>query len=323
MHAAVHVAACASCASSWALYAALRRDGQDGAAISQYRRARSAISAPVLQGHAASRCTAASAASHRCCRVPAPAELFMLQGCAAVRSQRHRSAIIALPVARGILRLAALLCAELLAQSLAAARGASPRRASRPTCAASHRALPIGGLLASLQGILRNSSSPRERLSSPASDHAASRCTAASSHCCRPATDAATRPSRLLRARSAPAEHLVLRNCAAVRLLCATASDATARLCATAAVCGETRALLRQSSPPRSWTDACSRHCGCSSCSCCCQSCARPLSLLVVTAGAAALMPPSSERKAICSRALLLCGEASAEPSARVRCCCP
>jgi len=43
---------------------------------------------------------------------------------------------------RGILRLAALLCAELHAQSLAAARGASPRRASRPACAASHRALP-------------------------------------------------------------------------------------------------------------------------------------------------------------------------------------
>ena len=70
-------------------------------------------------------------------------------------------------------------------------------------------------------------------------------------------------------------------------------------------VCGETRALLRQSSPPRSWTDARSRHCCCCSCSCCSQSCARPLSLLVVTAGAAALLPPSSQRGAICSHALL------------------
>ena len=78
---------------SWAVDAALRRDGQDGAAISQYRRARSAISAPVLPGHAASRCTAASAASHRCCRVPAPAERSTLQGCAAVRPLRHRRSI--------------------------------------------------------------------------------------------------------------------------------------------------------------------------------------------------------------------------------------
>ena len=37
------------------------------------------------------------------------------------------------------------------------------------------------------------------------------------------------------RARSAPAEHLVLADCAAVRLLCATAWDAAARLCAAAA----------------------------------------------------------------------------------------
>lgn len=106
-------------------------------------------------------------------------------------------------------------------------------RGTAVVAAAYLRALPLEGLLASLRGMLRNSSLRCARLSCPALDHAASRCTAALISC---------RPSHRRRhvsiarpARSAPAEHLVLRNCAAVRLLCATASDATARLCAAAA----------------------------------------------------------------------------------------
>jgi len=48
-----------------------------------FRRSGRVLRVLFLLSHAASRCTAASAASHRCRRVPAPAEHSMLQGCAA------------------------------------------------------------------------------------------------------------------------------------------------------------------------------------------------------------------------------------------------
>jgi len=179
-----------------------------------------------------------------------------LSPASAPRLTRALAILIALPASlQGMLRLAAHLCAELLAQ---------PRTTPRP--GAPPPAFSYG----------RPPTLPRVLRAS-----------------CALCASRASQAPRLRR--GAP----LLRH----RLVCSSAP--------AAACVGETRALLRQSSPPRSWTGhgACSQHRSC------CQSCARPLSLLLVAAGAAALVPPSSQRGA-------LCGEAGAEPSARVRCMC-
>jgi hypothetical protein len=291
MHAAVHVAA-------------LRRDGQDGAAISQYRRARSAVSASVLQGRAASRCAATSAASHRCRHVPAPAERLKLLQTAlrcALSATAQRSSLFphrcegycgTRPPASARLHLPLCRCGYL-----------SP--ASALLIVAGQRYFIVA--LPGVRGILRLAAhlcaellaqprtTPRPGAPPPAFSYG------------RPPT-----PPRVLRASCALCAS---RASQAPRLRCGTPLLRHRLVCssAPAAACvGETRALLRQASPPRSWTGhgACSQHRSC------CQSCARPLSLLLVTAGAAALLPPSSQREAACPR----CSAAKPAPSHLLAC---
>jgi hypothetical protein len=228
--------------------------------------------------------------------------------CAAVRSQRHRPAIIALPASlRGILR-------NSPASVSAVASPALPLRLSQPSLGAAYRRRPA---------ILHRRSSRRpgdtaargaslRRASRPASDHAASRCAAASIQL-RPATDAATRPSRLLRALRQPSfssSETALR-------YASSAPPPCLQQCACCCVCrgDEGAATPGFSSPLLDWPW-------------CLLSAPQLLPVLRAAAVAASChsrcrrIAAAVEPARSCMPALL-CGEASAEPSARVRCFCP
>ena len=159
-----------------------------------------------------------------------------------------------------------------------------------------------------IRGILRNSSSHRERLSSPASDHAASRCAAVSISCGRPPT-----PPRVHRA-----------SCA---LRASRASPVASRLRYHARrQVVATRAVVIPPAAPRVCAGRQGRRC--------CAALALPaLGLAVVSASPASgrcrhsryrrfvdAVEPTRSR--LLSRAAR-CGGASAEPSAHARCFCP
>jgi len=165
-----------------------------------------------------------------------PSTYSLLLGCAAVRSPATADPSAG-PDAPLPQQPATDTAAEILPTSSWGMLRNSPaehgsKRLSCPACAASHRALSIGDHLASLRGILRNSSLLCERLSSPAllrlaahlrAELLAQPWTAPRPGASLPASAACRSPTpprvRALSCAPAPAEHIVHPGCAVARPL--------------------------------------------------------------------------------------------------------